>query len=155
MLDLPFAARFGQVVRDSADDPATRVGRDELRDHLAQLGALIAGFDLARDADLGGEGHVDEEPAGERDLRGDARALGPDGFFDDLNELGLTALQLVGDVGRLATPGATAPIRNHLRAALPFASPIPPVAVAVPVAIFLVGVVGLTVFGVFVFFRLD
>src|SRR5436190_2047118 len=155
VLDLPFAARFGQVVRDSADDPATRVGRDELRDHLAQLSALIAGFDLARDADLRGERHVDQESAGERDLRGDARALGADGFFDDLDELGLTALQLVGDVGRLATPGATAPIRNHLRAALPFASPIPPVAVAVPVAIFLVGVVGLTVFGVFVFFRLD
>src|SRR5206468_2666642 len=107
-----------------------------------------ARFDLARDAHFGRERHVDEEPTGERDLRGDARSLGTDGFFDDLNELGLTALQFVGDVGRRAAPGTipgrATPLRDCLAADTP-----------VPVAVLFVRVVRLTVLGVFVLFRFD
>ena len=151
MVDLALAARLGQVVGDGPDDPAARVGGNQLRDHLAQLGALLAGFDFAGDSNLGGERHVDQEPAGERDLRGDARSLGADGFLDDLDEFGLTALQLVGDVGCRPAPGITvswgaAPIRNALRSALPITVAIPRVVVSV---------IRLPVLGVLVLFRLD
>src|SRR5439155_20299862 len=113
-----------------ADDPAARVLRDELRDQLAQLGALIPILDLARDADLGRERHVDQEAAGERNLRGDARSLGPDRLFDDLNELRFAALQLVADVGQAASGGA------------PPSTPAPtPVAVAVVLVVVIGGLV--------------
>ena len=117
MVDLALAARLREVIGNCSDDPAARVRGHELRDHLAQLGALLARFDLPRDPHFGREGHVHEESAGEGDLRRDARSLGANGFFDDLDELGLTALQLVGDVGRLTPAGAiaAAAIGNGLR----------------------------------------
>src|SRR5204863_1663490 len=80
-----------------------------------------------------------QEAACKRDLRGDARPFCADGFFDDLNELGLTALQLFGDVGgrTAARPGrAPAPAR---RDGLNVSS-----SIAIPVPVFLVGVVSLT-----------
>ena len=152
MVDLPLAAGLGQVVGDGANDPAARIGGDELRDHVTQLGALLTSFDLAGDTDLGCERHVNQEAACKRDLRGDARPFCADGFFDDLNELGLTALQLFGDVGgrTAARPGrAPAPAS---RDGLSVSS-----SIAIPVPVFLVGVVSLThtLFGVFVFVRLD
>src|SRR5207245_11462058 len=82
---------------------------DELGDHVAELGALVAVLDFAGDADLRGERHVDQKPAGERHLRRDARSLGPDGLFDDLDELGLTLFQLVGDVRQTASRPASSP----------------------------------------------
>src|SRR6184192_3691500 len=108
VIDLALAALLRQVFGDGADDPAARILRDQLRDEVAQLGALITILDLARDADLGRERHVDQEAAGERNLRGDARSLGPDRLFDDLNELRFAALQLVADVGQAASGGAAA-----------------------------------------------
>src|SRR5438105_15192365 len=124
MVDLAFAARFRQVIGHCPDDPTARIGWNEFRDELAQLGALLTGFDLPRDSDLGREWHVDQESAGERDLGGDARSLGANGFFDDLDELGLPALQLVGDVGRLAPARTTAAatIGNGLRDAAAIAA---------------------------------
>ncbi len=155
VIDLPLAARLGQVVGHGANDPTARVGGHELGDHVTQPAPQLARFDLPGDADFGGERHVDEEPAGERDLGGDPWSLGTDGFLDDLDELGLTALQLVGDVGGLAPArpalsgrggvGAT-PIRNGPRTA-------PPILITVPRV--LVGVVGLAVLGVLVLFRFD
>src|SRR6184192_3014216 len=108
VIDLALAALLSQVFCDGADDPAARILRDELRDEVAQLGALITILDLARDANLGRERHVDQDAAGERNLRGDARSLGPDRLFDDLHELRFAALQLVADVGQAAS-GGTAP----------------------------------------------
>src|SRR5256712_1607970 len=120
VIDLALAALLGQVLGDGADDPTARVLRDELRDEVAQLGTLITILDLARDADLGRERHVDQEAAGERNLRGDARSLGPDRLFDDLNELRFAALQLVADVGKATTGGAAA------------TTPTPPAVAALP-----------------------
>src|SRR5690349_9871179 len=95
VIDLALAARFGQIIGDGTDDPAAFVLRYQLGDQLAELGALLPGFDLPRDADFGRERHVDEEPTRERDLRGNARALGTDGFFDYLDDLRLAPLELV------------------------------------------------------------
>src|SRR2546421_6377970 len=107
VIDLALAARLCQVVSDGADDPAARILGDQLADHVAQPGALVARFNLAGDADLRGERHVNEKAPRKRHLRRDAGAFGADGFLDDLDELGLTALQLVGDVGCLLAPGRT------------------------------------------------
>src|SRR5438552_648253 len=111
------AALLRQVLGDGADDPSarSRILGNELRDHLAQLGALFPVFDLAGDADFGGEWHINEEPPGQRDLRGDARSLGADRFLDDLDDSGFAALQLVRDVGQ--------PAPGRARAAVPRAAP--------------------------------
>ena len=53
---------------------------------LAEPLALRALADLAADADARRERHVDEEAAGQGDLRGDARALGGDRLLGDLDE---------------------------------------------------------------------
>jgi len=58
------AACFGEVVSDRADiQPPASAGRASSPFH--EFRALLARFDLAGDTDLGGERHVDEEPAGE------------------------------------------------------------------------------------------
>src|SRR2546427_4703156 len=121
VVDLALAALLRQVFRHGTDDPAAGILGDELADHLAQLGPLLAVLDLARDADLGGERHVHKEATRQRDLRGHARALGADWLFDDLNELGLALLQLVRDVRQAAPRPATAP------APPPAPAPVPPV----------------------------
>src|SRR5207244_10702580 len=59
--------------------------------------------------------HINEEPPGQRDLRGDARSLGADRFLDDLDDSGFAALQLVRDVGQ--------PAPGRARAAVPRAAP--------------------------------
>src|SRR5207253_1336327 len=134
VIDLALAALLGQVLGDGADDPPARILRDELRDEVAQLGALITILDLAGDANLGCERHVDQDAPGERDLRGDARSLGADRLFDDLNELRFAALQLVADVGQAASRGAPPSTP---------ASPPTPVAVAVVLVVVIRGLRGL------------
>src|SRR5216117_1253079 len=102
VIDLALATLLRQVFGHRSDDPPARVLGDQLADHLTELSTLVAVLDLAGDADSGGERHVDEKPTGERHLRGDARSLGADGFLDDLDELGLPLLQLLGDVRQAA-----------------------------------------------------
>ena len=51
--------------------------------------------------DARGVRHVDEEAAGEGDLRGDPAALGADGLLGDLDRERLTLLENLGDVGNL------------------------------------------------------
>src|SRR5207302_8755895 len=131
VVDLVLAALLGKVFGHGADDPPARVFGDELGDHVAKLGALIAVLDLAGDTDLRGERHVDQEPAGERHLRGDARSLGTDRFFDDLDELGLTLLQLVGDVRQAAARPAPSPSPSAT-------TPCPAVGATVPVVVLVV-----------------
>ena len=72
VVDLPLAALFGDVIGHGADDPAPLVLGHQTGDHFAKLGAELAAFDLAGDADFGGVGHVHEEAARERDLGGDS-----------------------------------------------------------------------------------
>ena len=80
--------------------PPESLGRMFLH-HLAQPGPFSRALDLAADAHLGGIRHEDQEPAGQRNLAGDARALGADGFLGDLDEHRLAALQQVLDGGQL------------------------------------------------------
>ena len=68
----------------------------------------LALADLSAHAHSLGERHVDEEPAGHRDLRGDARALGRDGFLGDLDDQVLAALEDVLDGRRFRAAPASA-----------------------------------------------
>src|SRR3989475_1321578 len=112
VLDFPLAALLRQVLGDGTDDPSARprILGNELRDHLAQLGALFSVFDLPGATDFGGEWHLNEGPPGQRDLRGDARSLGADRFLDDLDDSGFAALQLVRDVWQPAPWRAVAAV---------------------------------------------
>src|SRR5439155_25677372 len=73
---------------------------------------LVAVLDLAGHADFGGERHVDEKPTGERDLGRNPRSLGADRFLDDLDDLGLALLQLVGNVGQPTAARSPSPSPN-------------------------------------------
>ncbi len=138
VVDLTLAALLGEVLGDGADDPAAGVLRHELRHQLAQLGALLAIVDLAGDTDLGGERHVHQEPSGEGHLGGDARALGADRLFGDLDDLELAALQLVGHAREAAAPASTSPATPAVPATLALgAVPLPllvplPLTLAIP-----------------------
>ena len=82
--------------------PPSSLGRMLLH-HLAQAGALLARLDLPAHAHLRRRRrHVDEEPAGDGDLRGDAGPLGADGLLGHLDQQRLAALQQVLDRGELA-----------------------------------------------------
>src|SRR5918998_940634 len=81
-----------------ADDEAARghvLLLDDGLDELAQALALLVALDLARDADVLDGRHVDEVAARQRDVRGDARALGGDGLLGDLDDDLLTLAQKV------------------------------------------------------------
>src|SRR5205814_8127296 len=154
VVDLALAARFGEIFGHGADDPAARVLGHDAGHELAQLGPLLAVLDLAGDADSRGEGHVDEEAAGERDLRGDPRALGANRFLGDLNDPGFAAPQLIGDVRepaarptRRPSPRARSPlVAVFLAVLVPAPAPAPP-ALPVPVPTLLVVLVGLDQIG--------
>src|SRR5437660_11321267 len=153
MVDLALAIGFGEIVGDGPDDPAAGVLGDELGDHVAQLGPLLARIDFAGDPHLGGEGHVDEEPAGEGNLRRDARPLRADRLLDDLDELGLPALQLIGDIGSSATAGtAGAAAVDGLAGSVPLPGAVP---IAVPIAFVVFVLTAVRFGGVLVLVRLD
>ena len=81
--------------------------------NLFQAAALAVGLDLARDAGVVDRRHEDEEAAGKRDVRGDARALLGDGLLGDLNENLLTGLEQLTDgrkIGGLHGAAATAAV---------------------------------------------
>ena len=61
------------------------------------LRALFARFDFSGNADVVDRRHEDEEPAGHRDVRGEAGALGAERFLDDLDENFLAFLEEVLD----------------------------------------------------------
>ena len=83
------------------DDHAAReaVLLAELADDAAQAAALFPRVDLARHADVVDRRHEDQEPAGHRHVRGQARALGAERLLDDLDEDVLPFLQQVFDLG--------------------------------------------------------
>ena len=62
-----------------------------------QAMALLVGSNLAAHAHVGHRGHEDQEPAGQRDVAGDARALLGDGLLGNLHQDLLAGLQQVGD----------------------------------------------------------
>ncbi len=69
--DLFFGAAFGGGARDES---ASGSGAAALQDALQAQTLLVAG-DLARHAHVFQRGHVDHVAAGQRDVRGDARAF--------------------------------------------------------------------------------
>ena len=71
---------------DGADDDAHAFGDAEPLENLLEALAFPVVFDLAGDAALRIERHQHEVPAGDADVGRDARALGADGSFDDLND---------------------------------------------------------------------
>ncbi len=84
-----------------AHDHAARCGGDLLEDVLEPLALPV--LEPARDAEPFPVRDVDQEPAGERDLRGQPRALRLHRVLDRLDEDLLAALDQVGDL--LAVPG--------------------------------------------------
>ena len=62
-----------------------------------QAMALFVGGDLAAHAHVRHRGHEHQEPAGQRDVAGDARALLGDRLLGDLHQDLLARLQQVGD----------------------------------------------------------
>jgi hypothetical protein len=62
--------RLGGVLGERAhDEAAFLLGRQQLLQPVAQLGAAVLVLDLLRDADVRIVRQVDEEPPGDRDLR--------------------------------------------------------------------------------------
>ncbi len=90
-----------ELFADGADDDAAGILRQDLTRERAQPRALFPILDLAADADVLGVRHVDEEPAGQRDLRGDAGPFGPDRLLGDLDDDTLPFLDQLLD-GRVA-----------------------------------------------------
>ncbi len=105
-LDLALEVVLGDPFRHRADDHAPRVLGQVGGDHLPEPGAELLALDLAAHPHPGGVGHVDEEAAGEGDLRGHPAALGADGLLGDLDQEGLPLLEDVGDVRELAAGAA-------------------------------------------------
>ncbi len=95
-LQLFFALVFGGGAADEAAGNSLAV---RLQNALQTL-AFFVGRNLAGDADVLDRRHVDDEPSGQSDVRGDARAFLPEGFFGDLNDDLLTLFEQVGDGGQ-------------------------------------------------------
>src|SRR5205814_2149970 len=77
--------------------------------HLAPLRALFSAVALAGDTDFGGEWHINDQPPGHTDLRGDARSLGADPPLDDLADSASAALHRVRDAWHRPPGRARAP----------------------------------------------
>src|SRR5690606_33973974 len=109
------------VLGDGADDDAEAVGLEAGGERL-EPAPLPRALDLLRDGDVVGGGDEDEEAAGERDVGGDAAALGRDGLLGDLDEdAAVAAEELLGagrQRGRLLRPApllVAPPLRASLR----------------------------------------
>ena len=120
---------FGPAGGRRADDDAAAEALllAELADDAAQAIALLARLDLARDADVINRRHEDQEAAGQRGVRRQARALGPQRLLDHLDHHVLPFLEQVLDL-RLVTRLA----RLVGAPGLAPAAPAPTAAVAAP-----------------------
>jgi hypothetical protein len=108
-----FSSRLNGLLRHvlahRPHDDTARILGQHLLHLLAQALALGTLADLSAHADARGEGHVDEEPARHRDLRGHARALRGDRLLGHLHDERLPALEHVLDLRRvLPAPAPTA-----------------------------------------------
>src|SRR6185369_4928513 len=80
-LNLTLAAALAR----GAEDKAALLGRHRERDFLQAL-ALLVVLDAPRDADVRDVRHENEIAPRQRDVRGDARALGAERILGDLHE---------------------------------------------------------------------
>ena len=90
--------------------PASLGSSLETISRLARCSRLL---DLPAHADLGGVGHVDQETAGQGDLRGDPAALGANGLLGHLYREVLPLLEDVLDVGQRARTRSRAAFLRH------------------------------------------
>src|ERR1019366_8456792 len=88
------------ALRDGAHDEAGARGAI-LVDQLAQAAPLLVALDAPRDADVIHRRHEHEVPAGQRDVAGDARALGADRILHDLDQALVAFLEQVLDLRAL------------------------------------------------------
>jgi hypothetical protein len=91
---------FGCALGGGADDESAGGLAALVDENALEALALLVGGDLAADADVGDGGHEDQEAAGQRDVRGDARALLGDGLLGDLDENLLSGLSRSLMMGR-------------------------------------------------------
>ncbi len=82
--DVGLELLLGHVLGHGADDEAG-AGRAQAVDDLAQPPPLLLVADAAADADVIHRRHEHQVPAGNRDVRGEAGALGADGVLGDLD----------------------------------------------------------------------
>ena len=110
----------GRPGRGGPDDDAAGevVLLAELPDDAAQPAALVARFDLARDADVVDRRHEDEEAARDRRVTGDARALGAERLLHHLDQHLLPFLEELVD-RRLPRPAACRPLGVAIAPARP------------------------------------
>ncbi len=116
---------LARILAHGAHDDAATLFREHRLHHLSQSLALRPIADLATHPDARRVRHVDEEPAGERDLRRDTGPLGRDGLLRDLDQDLLAALDEVLDRWRLAPPvvsAVAAPLAALVTAARPGAA---------------------------------
>ena len=109
---------FGPVRRRRADDHAAGQARllAEPLDDGPQPPPLVARLDLARHADVIDRRHVDQEAAGQAQMRGDAGALRAERLLDDLDDDLLALFQQVFDAGgRRLLVAIAAPARRPAR----------------------------------------
>ena len=113
----------GRGLRHGAHDEAAGLAfGDERVDLLAQVLALGLVLDALRDADVRVLRQVHQQPAGDRDLRGQPRALAADGVLHDLHQqrlafgedlldglLGAVAVARAPDVGHVQERRARQP----------------------------------------------
>src|SRR5665213_732189 len=93
--DFVFGAAFGGGTGDESTDGA---GAFTLQNAFQAQAFFVAG-DFAGDAHVLERRHVDHVAAGQRDVRGDARAFGAEGFFGDLDDDFLAFFQQIADGG--------------------------------------------------------
>ena len=85
------------VLACRADDPAT-IPIEGL-DNIPEPRPLIIIGNSSRNATVANVGQVDKKPAGEADMSCQARPLGADWVFDDLDQNFLTLAEEVGNIG--------------------------------------------------------
>src|SRR5699024_4904030 len=102
--DLLLADAFGR----RTDDHARVLGDDLLEDGLEPTAFGVR--ELAGDAGGVPVRHVDEEPAGQRDLRGQPGALLPDGVLGDLHQHHVPGLERLLDPAGLAAEARGLPV---------------------------------------------
>ena len=113
---------FGRPDGGGADDDAAGEALllAELPHDAAQPGALLARVDLPRHADVVDRRHEHEEPAGERGVGRQPRALGAERLLDDLHEDFLPFAEQVSISAPVArpsgAPGAAPPLPRRLLA---------------------------------------
>ena len=94
VLDVRLHLALGRRLRHRADDEAAgEAFGQQMLQPLAQRLALRLVADALRDADVRVLRQIDEQAAGEADLRGKARALGADRILDHLHEQRLALVQ--------------------------------------------------------------